>query len=96
MSTKVTLKWRPQTESQPGFHLYEDVMDYFGDDGARDDAPVYLQLDRAALDLRTLEGGGAWVTVVFPRELAVELGLLPISSRAGPSQGSTGRGEERK
>ena len=95
MSTKVTMKWRPQTGSKPGFHLYEDVMDSFGDDADRPDAPVYLRLNGVALDLRTLEGGGACVTIVLPRELARELGLLQITG-AGPSQESTGQAGERK
>ena len=96
MSTKVTMKWRAQTVSQPGFQLYEDVMDSFGDDADRQNAPVYLRLEGVALDLHTLEGGGACVTVVLSRELARELGLLQIPSGGGPSQESTGQGGKRK
>jgi hypothetical protein len=34
MSTKVTLKHRDHTQGAPGFHLYEDVLD-FDDEGPR-------------------------------------------------------------
>jgi hypothetical protein len=96
MSSKVTMKWRARTGHQPGFQLYEDVMNSLGDDGGRDDAPVYLCLDGVALDLLTLEGGGACVTVVLPRELARELGLLQPPPGAGPSQESTRQAGEPK
>ena len=90
MSTKVTVKWRAQSASQSGFQLYEDVLDSLGDDVDRDGAPVYLRLDGVALDLHTLDGGGASVTVVLPRELARELGLLQPSSVPDPSQEPAG------
>jgi hypothetical protein len=90
MSTKVTMKWRAQSVSQPGFQLYEDVLDSLGDDVDRDDVPVYLRLDGVTLDLHTLPGGGASVTVALPRELARELGLLQPLPRPGPSQDPAG------
>lgn len=96
MSTKVTMSWRAKTESQPGFHLYEDVMDSFGENADRHDAPVYLRLDGVAMDLRTLKGGGACVTVVLPRELARELGLLQPPGSAGPSREPPGLAGEPK
>lgn len=94
MSTKVTMRWRAQTASQPGFQLYEDVMDSLGDDADRDDAPVYLRLDGVKLDVHTLDGGGASVTVVPPRELARELGLLHPASRPDSSQEPAGHARD--
>ena len=76
MSTKVSIKRRAQEGGQPGFHLDEDVFDEMGATEGTEQ-PVYLRLDGVAVELRTLEGGGASVTVALPRELARELGLLP-------------------
>ena len=70
MSTKSSIKWREQSGSTPGFHLYDDVLDY------QDDAPVYLRLDGVHAEMQT-QAGGATVTVILPREMARELGLLP-------------------
>ena len=76
MSTKVSIKRRAKEGARPGFHLYEDVLDEFvASEGV--EQPVYLQLDGVAAELRTLEEGGATVTIALPRELARDLGLLP-------------------
>ena len=77
MSTKVSIKWREGTSTQPGFHLYDDCMDSVGVDDGESEPPVYLRLDGAAVELQTLATAGAAVTIVFPRDLARELGLLP-------------------
>ncbi len=61
MSTKVTIKHRHPVANRPGFHLYDDVFDDFGDDPDIE-APVYLKLEGVAVE---------------PRELARELGLVP-------------------
>ena len=48
MSTKASIKSRIRTREQPGFNLYDDVLD---DVGARDGAPespVYVRLDGVA------------------------------------------------
>jgi len=87
MSTKISLKWRQRTPEHPGFHLYDDVLDEFvsSDDGL--EPPVYLCLDGVQVQLETLGTEGASVTVSLPRELARELGLLPLvndSSAAAP------------
>lgn len=76
MSTKVTIKHRYQVVDQPGFHLYDDVLDDFGDD-PNIEAPVYLKLEGVAVELQTRGPGGDWVTLTIPRELARELGLVP-------------------
>lgn len=76
MSTKVTIKSRLPAAGQPGFHLYDDVLDDFGDKG-EEEPPVHLRLEGVAVELQTLDGGGATVTIALPRELARELGLLP-------------------
>lgn len=89
MSTKVTIAWREKREGQAGFHLYEDVLDSLGaDDGC--DAPVYLRLDGVTVDLRTLNGGGAAVTIALPRELAHVLGLLRPRTGPNTSEDSAG------
>ena len=75
MSTKVSIKWREGTSTQPGFHLYDDCMDSVGDGASM--PPVYLRLDGVAVELQTLAAAGASLTIVFPRALACELGLLP-------------------
>lgn len=76
MSTKVTIKWRNQSAGYPCYHLYDDVLDSFGSEDERE-APVYLRLDGVGATMQTLESGGASVTVVLPRQVARELGLLP-------------------
>ncbi len=77
MSTKSSIKWRESTESQPGFHLYEDVMDSFCAHDGDPEPPVYLCLEGLQVQLETLPAGGATVTVTIPREMARVLGLLP-------------------
>jgi hypothetical protein len=89
MSTKVSIRWRDRRENQPGFHLYEDVLDSLGVDKDDLEAPVYLRLDGVSLDLHMSNAGGASVTIALPRELARELGLLqPASLGPGQSQDS--------
>ena len=75
MSIKATIKSRGRTAERPGFHLYHDVLDSFGSEDEAE-SPVYLRLDGVAATVQTLDSGGATVTVVLPRELARELGLL--------------------
>jgi hypothetical protein len=77
MSTKSSIKCRDHTAAQPGFHLYEDVMDSFGAQEGDTEPPVYLQLDGLQVQLETHQEGGAIVTVAIPREMARLLGLLP-------------------
>ncbi|WP_175980015.1 hypothetical protein [Caballeronia zhejiangensis] len=69
MSTKSTIKWREQTETAPGFHLYDDVFD------AEDDPPVYLQIDGINASVSII-GDSASVTLALPRELARALGII--------------------
>jgi hypothetical protein len=83
MSTKVSIKWRAGTSTQPGFLLYEDCLDSFGRDEGDSEPPVYLRLDGVAVQLRTLPTTGVSVTVSIPRELARELGMLPPARSAG-------------
>jgi len=76
MSSKVSIKFREQTDSSPGFHLCEDAFDEFTREGT-EEPPVYLQLDGVEVELETLKPGGASVTVKIPRDVARELGLVP-------------------
>ena len=76
MSTKSTIRYRHSDKGVPGFHLYNDLMEGFGDD-IEGEMPVYLRLDRVAVvELATLGDGGASVTLRLTRELAGTLGLL--------------------
>lgn len=76
MSSKVTLAYRTRSADTPGFRLYKDVLDAFGPHGGVD-APVYLRLEGVLAELSTMEQPGTTVvTVVLPRELALELGLV--------------------
>ena len=76
MSTKSSIKWRDHTAAQPGFHLYDDVMDSFGAQEGDPEPPVYLCLAGLQVQLETHQEGGATVTVAIPREMARLLGLL--------------------
>lgn len=84
MSTKCSIKWRERTETQPGFHLYDDVMDSWGMEeraaGGKGsvEPPVYLHLNGVQVQVETLDSGGAAVTLALPRALARELGLLAL------------------
>lgn len=73
MSSKVALSWQERTENTPGFHVYEDVLDTFGDEDAI--APVYLTLDGVELEMFT-SNGKACVTITLPRDTAIKLGLV--------------------
>ncbi|CAB3751859.1 hypothetical protein [Paraburkholderia humisilvae] len=75
MSTKASIKWRDRTASQPGFHLYFDVLDDLVD--GRNETAVYLRLDGVAVHLETTRDGDASVTVELPQETARALGLIP-------------------
>lgn len=75
MSTKSTLKWQEPNGSQPGYCLYEDLLDSFSDDNNK--APVYLTLEGVSVELHAKPGGGVSVTVAIPRDTAQDLGLLP-------------------
>ncbi len=91
MSTKISIKYRHSNNGIPGFHLYTDVMDGFGDD-TEEEMPVYLQLDGVhVIEMATLINGGASVTLRLPRELACALGLMPSEEQivaSSPSQGN--------
>ncbi len=78
MSTKASIKSRIRTEDQPGFHLYDDVLDDCGANNEAPEPPVYLSLDGVRVQLETLNDGGASVTIAIPRALARELGFLPF------------------
>lgn len=69
MCTKVTIKHRYPVANRPGFHLYDDVFDDFGDDPDIE-APVYPKLEGVAVELRTRGPEGDWVTLTIPRELS--------------------------
>lgn len=87
MSTKETIKYRHQSAGNPGFHLYNDVLDRScSDDGSG--SPVYLCLDGVAATLQTMDSGGASVTVVLPRGVARELGLLPTEAGTSTAEDS--------
>lgn len=96
MSTKVSIKWRRRNDSQPGFHLYDDVLDSLGDDAGEREPPVYLRLDGVNVELHTLAAGGASVTVALPREAARSLGLLQPHLGPSPEQHPTRQSEEPK
>lgn len=78
MSTKASINSRIRTREQPGFNLYDDVLDDLGAKDGAPEPPVYLRLDGVATRLETLDSGGATVTVTVPREMARELGRLPL------------------
>lgn len=82
MGTKSSIKWRDHTKEHPGFHLYDDVLDAFGAEEGASEPPVYLRLDGVQVQLETLGKHGASVTVTVPREMARELGLLPLVNDA--------------
>lgn len=71
MSTKCSIDYRPETDEEPGFHIYEDCIDVDNGSGM----PIYLRLDGVHAELETCYGG-ATVTVKLPREMALDLGLL--------------------
>jgi len=70
VSTKSSIKWKDHTEDGPGYHLYDDVLDF------EDDPPVYLRLDGVQVEMETCDGGAS-VTITLPRSIARDLGLLP-------------------
>ena len=78
MSTKVSIKHRRPSETLPGFHLYDDVLDTLGQNDAGPEPSVYLQLDGVMVQLETLSHAAAVVSVTLPREMARELGLLAL------------------
>ncbi len=80
MSTSSSIKARHRTCERPGFHLYDDVLDCLDAREGAPEPPVYLRLDGVAAQLETLNSGGAIVTVALPREMARELGLLPLKT----------------
>jgi hypothetical protein len=77
MSTKVTIKSRPRSDSEPGFRLYDDVLDEWLSESDGTEQPVYLFLEGVEAEMRMPKEGGAAVTVKLPRELARALGLVP-------------------
>jgi hypothetical protein len=76
LSTKVTRSSFARTARLPGFHLYDDTLDYFGDSDLRSDAPIYLKLEGVDVAVETLATGGVSVTLKVPRDTAVDLGLI--------------------
>lgn len=74
MSTKVVIRSRIATTSEPGFQLYWDCLDELAA-VSEENIPLFLRLDGVAVELSTLPTGGASVTVKLPRGLALELGL---------------------
>jgi hypothetical protein len=80
MSTKTSIKYKERTANSPGYHLYSDVFEPH-------DA-VWLQLDGVHVALKTLDGwaNGVEVTIVLPRAIARELGL--VSLECGYCKGS--------
>lgn len=88
VSTKETIKYRHQSAGQPGFHLYNDLLDGFCSDD-ESESPVYLCLDGVAATLQTMDSGGVSVTVALPRGVARELGLLPAEAGTSTAADST-------
>lgn len=86
MSTKNPIKWKEAQGDSPGFQVYTDVTEEWGLQ-KDEEAPVYLRLEGVAVQLETLAGGGATVSVRLPAQIARELGLIP-KSRKGPSNSS--------
>lgn len=78
MSTKRSIKWKVQTDGQPGYHLYDDAMDELIN--KEKEPPVYLSLEGVQVELTTNCGAGACVTVKIPRAIARELGLLALNT----------------
>lgn len=78
MSTTVSIKSRIRTREQLGSNLYDDVLDDLGAKDEAPESPVYLRLDGVATRLETVDSGGATVKVTVPREMARELGLVPL------------------
>lgn len=87
MSSKVSVAWNEPAQGEPSFLLYEDVLDSFGA-ADKNSSSLYLRLVGVSVELQTLSEGGAALTVVLPRKLAVELGLL----RLGPAAASQSDG----
>ena len=76
MSTKVTIRRRERSKSHPGFHIYDDVLDAFGEHDDERQTLIYLRIEGVGLVVETLTDGGAVVTIALPREVARDLGLL--------------------
>lgn len=87
MSTKNPIKWKEAQGDLPGFQVYTDVTEEWGLQKGQE-APVYLQLEGVAVQLETLAGGGATVSIRLPAQTARELGLIP-KSRKNPTNSST-------
>lgn len=90
MSSKVSIAWSEPVEGEPYFLLFKDELDSLGATGT-DSSPLYLRLVGVSVELQTLPAGGAAVTVVLPRKLAEELGLLRLRGAAAIQSG--GRSE---
>lgn len=69
MSTRSTLKYQWDEETQTGFNLFTDYVDDCLHGGT---THVYLEL--SGVDFQARSGG--WVEVGIPREWAEKLGLL--------------------
>ncbi|HKR40306.1 MAG TPA: hypothetical protein VJU59_11615 [Paraburkholderia sp.] len=76
MSTKITIQFQEKYGAQPGWHLYEEMLD--------PDDFVYLELDGVQLDLNVFGRGGSpigappsTVLLRLPTATARQLGLMP-------------------
>jgi hypothetical protein len=86
VSSRVRVAWNEPGERLPTFVLYEDELQALGPTD-NDAGPVYLRLVGVSVELCTLAGGGATVTVALPRRLAGELGLLHLRPGAAGEPG---------
>jgi hypothetical protein len=66
MSTKATIRHHHGSENEPSWHLYEEVFE---------EGVVYLALEGVAVEMQTLDTGGAALVVRLPLETAKQLGL---------------------
>lgn len=81
MGTKVTIRYRSATDGLPGYHLYHDVMDELVGEHDCTETPVYLSLENVDVEVMARTNTPQTTTLTFkmPRELARELGLVPVA-----------------
>lgn len=72
MSTKATLRYVVDEVSGTSAHLYEECL-------APADFPAFLELSGVSEVSIGVTPHGTDVTVAIPRQLAAELGLLPLT-----------------
>ncbi len=92
MSPKSSIKYKDHTDDGPGYYLYDDGLDRFEDEQEQE-PPVYLRLDGVHVELMTFtDVAGASVTVILPRAMAREFGLLTQNvERSGLAPTQEGR-----